>query len=87
MDVSGNDILFEDDVEVVQEQEDVSGNFIPNIQSDEDYLDYVQETLAMENSTDYSSSLANIENLLKFQIAVIIGFLLLVGFIVGWKRG
>ena len=86
MDVSGNDIETNNSNDVVQEQEG-SGEFIPNYESEEDYLEYVRETLVMENSVDYSSNLANIESLLKFQIAVIIGFLLLVGFIVGWKRG
>ena len=85
MDISGND--FENlETEFVQEQSDVSGNFIPNITVDDDYLDYVQETFVMENSADYSANFANIENLLKFQIAVVIGFLLLVGFVVGWKH-
>lgn len=89
MDVSGNDFDFENlDNEDVLEDEDVSGNesFEPNYQSDEDYLEHVQSEIRADSSADYSSHFENIESLFKFQIAVIIGLLLCVCFIVGWKR-
>lgn len=94
MDISGNDVI---ENEIVSDNSsnddsvitDVSGNviFIPNNTVDDDYLEYVRETSAMENTSDYSSALADIQNLLRFQVAVIIAFILLVGFIVGWKHG
>lgn len=93
MDISGNDVI---ENEIVSDDvssndtviTDVSGNvtFIPNNNVDDDYLGYLRETSAMENTNDYSPSLANIENLCKFQIAVIIGLLLCLCFILGWEH-
>lgn len=78
-DVSGNEF-------------DVSGNeqetaFEANFQ-DLEGEPYVSEpqTLAYSDSYDYTPSLANIETALKFQSAVIIGLMLCLCFIVGWKR-
>ena len=84
-DVSSNE-NFDDQ----EEFEDVSSNteipeHIPNdAHSSNDYV-YSTET-GDYNSIDYSSAFADISNLLKFQIAIIIGFLLVVCFIIGWKH-
>lgn len=78
-DVSGNEF-------------DISGNenesvFEANFQDIEEEP-YVSEpqTLAYSDSYDYTPTLANIETALKFQSAVIIGLMLCLCFIVGWKR-
>lgn len=89
-DVSSNDNIM--DPEVVFE--DVSSNgetsdqdgFEPNYQSGEDYIEHIQSEMRSENLSDYSANFANIENLFKFQIAIIIGFLLVVCFVIGWKH-
>lgn len=67
--------------------EDVSGNsnFEPNFEGNEEFVSEPQ-TATLDSSIDYTSHFENIENLLYFNIAVVIGFLLLVGFIVGWKH-
>lgn len=82
MDVSGNDNYID--------QEDTTSNdtsgFEPNYQSGEDYLSYVQSEIRADSSVDYSGNFANIETLFKFQIAVIIGMLLCICFIVGWRH-
>lgn len=49
---------------------------------------YVPEpqTLAFTDSYDYTSNFENLEIAVKFQSAVIIGLMLCLCFIVGWKR-
>lgn len=89
-DVSSNDNFINDDEFIDEELSDVSSNdneaFQPNYQGDEDYLAYVQSEIRADSSIDYSSHFENIENLFKFQIAVIIGLVLCICFIVGWKH-
>ena len=84
-DVSSNENII--DQEDLEDQEDVSGNdsFNPNYEYEGEFVSEPQ-TATLDNSFDYSSHFENIESLLKFNIAVVIGFLLLVGFIVGWKH-
>ena len=78
---------------------DVSGNEFDISGNDEEisstaYFEYSEEesyagepqTLAYSDSYDYTPTLANIETALKFQSAVIIGLMLCLCFIVGWKR-
>ena len=77
-DVSGNDNVID------YEESSSSGGFTPNIESQEDYVS--EATSTMEMPDYYSANLENIETTLQFQTAVIIGFLLLVGFICGWKK-
>ena len=84
-DVSSNENII--DQEDFEDHEDVSGNetFEPNFEGNEEFVSEPQ-TATLDSSFDYTSHFENIENLLKFNIAVVIGFLLLVGFIVGWKH-
>ena len=72
-DVSGNDNVID------HEESSSSGGFTPNIESQEDYVS--EATSTMEMPDYYSANLENIETALQFQTAIIIGFLLLVGFI------
>ena len=78
-DVSGNEF-------------DISGNesetsFEANFQ-DLEGESYVSEpqTLAFTDSYDYTANFENLETAIKFQSAVIIGLMLCLCFIVGWKR-
>lgn len=92
-DVSGNENLIDqeenisDQEENISDQEEnVSGNdsFNPSTESGDDYVS--EPHTSMEITGDYTAHLENIETCLQFQTAVIIGFLLLVGFIIGWKH-
>ena len=83
------DVSSNENIEDQEEYEDVSSNTeIPeHIPDDAHSTNYVYSTETGDyNSFDYSASLADIQNLLKFQIAIIIGFLLVVSFIIGWKH-
>lgn len=89
-----SDVSSNDNIDLEEVIEDVSSNgetsdqdgFEPNYQSGEDYIEHIQSEIRSENTGDYSANLANIENLFKFQIAIIIGFLLVVCFVIGWKH-
>lgn len=84
-DVSSNEnIENQEDYEDVSSNDDIPEHIPDDVHSTNDYV-YSTST-GDYNSLDYSASFANIENLFKFQIAVIIGFLLCVCFIVGWKN-
>lgn len=88
-DVSSNDnIDLEEVIEDVSSNDETSDQdgFEPNYQSGEDYIEHIQSEIRSENPGDYSANFANIENLFKFQIAIIIGFLLVVCFVIGWKH-
>ena len=78
-DVSGNDNVIEH-----EESSSSSGGFNPNVESEEEYVS--SPSSSMEIPDYYSSNFENIETALQFQTAVIIGFLLLVGFVCGWKK-
>lgn len=88
------DVSSNDNIDLEEVIEDVSSNgetsdqdgFEPNYQSGEDYIEHIQSEIRSENLGDYSANFANIENLFKFQIAIIIGFLLVVCFVIGWKH-
>lgn len=82
-----NDVSFNENETDHEERDDVSGNetFQPDYEGQEEYVSEPQ-TATIDSSIDYTSHFENIENLLYFNIAVVIGFLLLVGFIVGWKH-
>ena len=91
--VSGNENLIDqeenvsDQEENVSDQEEnVSGNdsFNPSSESGDDYVS--DPHTSMEITGDYTAHLENIETCLQIQTAVLIGFLLLVGFICGWKK-
>lgn len=80
IDVSGNDNVIEH-----EESSSSSGGFNPSYESEgEDYVS--SPSSSMEIPDYYSGRLENIETALQFQTAIIIGFLLLVGFICGWKK-
>ena len=84
------DVSSNENISVQEDFEDVSSNtetpeHIPDdVHSTNDYV-YSTET-SDYNSIDYSAGIADIQNLLKFQIAIIIGFLLVVCFVIGWKN-
>lgn len=92
-DVSGNENLIDQEENVsdqeenvFDQEENVSGNdsFNPSSESGDDYVS--EPHTSMEIAGDYTAHFENIETCLQFQTAVIIGFLLLVGFICGWKK-
>ena len=85
-DVSGNENIIDQEENVSDQEENVSGNdsFNPSSESGDDYVS--EPHTSMEITGDYTAHLENIETCLQFQTAVIIGFLLLVGFICGWKK-
>lgn len=78
-DVSSNEVIKDPETE-----SDVSFN--ASYESGDEYVAEPQTIQLADSSVDYSSYFENIETTLKFQTAVIIGFLLLVGFVVGWKH-
>lgn len=82
MDVSGNDenlnVVVESEEDVIEESEEDVLEGSENEENQSETVTYV--------SYDYTSYFEDINTTLKFQTAVIIGFLLLVGFIVGWKK-
>lgn len=84
------DVSSNENIEDQEEFEDLSSNTeIPEHIPDDlhGHEDYIFETQTGDyNSIDYSAAFADISNLFKFQIAIIIGFLLCVCFIVGWKN-
>lgn len=73
-DVSSNEDTFDQDLSE------------SNSESEVVYFETLQSENIDSGTGDYTASLANIENLFKFQIAIIIGFLLVVCFIIGWKH-
>ena len=81
MDVSGNEF------ENVEIEDDVSGNSFDASYEDQGEP-YVTEptTATLESSVDYSAHFENIETLSKFHIAVTIGLVLCLCFIIGWKH-
>lgn len=90
-DVSANDNItdqeeFDDQEEFEQEssETEIPEHIPDDIHSTNDYV-YETET-GDYNTIDYSAGLADISNLLKFHIAITIGFLLVVCFIIGWKH-
>lgn len=73
--------------------DDISGNnFTPNIDVDNDYLEYIrnenesQSSEVVVNSNDYSSYFENLQNLHIFMIALIIGLFLGSAFVWGFTR-
>lgn len=84
-DVSSNEnIEDQEDIEDVSSNMEIPEHIPDDLHSTNAYV-YTTET-GDYNSLDYSAAFADIQNLLKFQIAVIIGFLLVVSFIIGWKH-
>ena len=72
---------------------DVSGNnFTPNIDIENDYLEYIrnenesQSSEVVVNSYDYSSYFENLQDLHIFMIALIIGLFIGSAFVWGFSR-
>lgn len=77
MDVSGND----ENINVSSGSDESHEILNEDIENEN-----VESETAAYVTYDYSSYFEDINTTLKFQTAIIIGFLLLVGFIVGWKK-